>query len=367
MIKPQRLRRAEYLIESSGVIPLMADLLRTDRRGRPYDEQKLRVFLIGLYLTIENCRSATISDVVDTVHEELDLDDQYRLRIRDRETGKLLITKDHFYYLTKTITGQLGYGNSVPKRTEVFDDNGEHKGFCGITDEERRERRDAVSDICRRLLATTHVGPEPVAFAIDATGIWSWGKGRAKPTPSEIEALLDDLDEAAPLIDESTGPSEADDFRVGSKGCHDGDAECGAKTAKDGTTHWFFGYHEHTVVQVPGLGENADDAPRLIRAFEVTPAKADVVEVSTRVLDSVDNGRQGKLLLADSFYHHKKFQRWKRPLREKGWDLVHDLRVDEYGFTEFERMRWAAGSAHCPATPDGLGTIPRPGPMETRK
>ena len=28
-------------------------------------------------------------------------------------------------------------------------------------------------------------------------------------------------------------------------------------------------------------------------------------------------------------------------------------------------MRWAAGRAHCPATPDTLGTIIRPGPTET--
>lgn len=221
-----------------------------------------------------------------------------------------------------------------------------------------------MNEICRRLLAATHVGPEPIAYAIDATGIWSWGKGPRKPSKSEIEAKLDDPDDAARLNDNPTGPSEDDQFVVGAKACHDRDAGWGVKTAKNGNREVFFGYHEHTVVQVPGPGEDADAAPRLIRAFELTPANVDIVDVSMRVLDQVDNGQPGKLLLADNHYHYKCHDRWLRPLREKGWDPLHDLRANEQGFTEHARMRWAAGSSHCPATPDALGTIARPGPTE---
>lgn len=119
MIKPQRLRRAEYLIESSGVVPVMGELIRVDPRGKPYNQQKIRVFLIGLYLTIENRRSASIRDVAETVHEMLDIDDQYRLGIRNSTDGKLKITKSDFYYLTKTIAARLGYGDSVPEYAEL--------------------------------------------------------------------------------------------------------------------------------------------------------------------------------------------------------------------------------------------------------
>ncbi|MFM2183250.1 MAG: hypothetical protein RJB61_1544 [Actinomycetota bacterium] len=366
MIRPARLRRAEHLIDSSGVVEVMTSLLRVDDRGRPYNPNKLRVFLIGLYLTVENRRSATIKDVADTVHDLIDIDDQYRLGIRSRTERKLLITKGDFYYVTKTITARLGYGDSVPKYREFVDDNGVLR-CVGITDEERSDRHQAVNDICRRLLATTHVGPPPVAFAIDATGIWSWGKGPRKPSKSEIESTLDDPDDADRLIDNATGPSEEDGVVVGAKASHDGDAGWGVKTAKDGNREVFFGYHEHTIVQVPGPGEHPDAAPRLIRAFELTPANADIVDVSMRVLDQVDAGQPGKLLLADNHYHYKKFHRWLQPLRAKQWDPLHDLRVNEQGFTEFERMRWAAGHAHCPATPDGLGTIARPGPTETSR
>ncbi|RDJ92949.1 hypothetical protein B4Q13_25275, partial [Lacticaseibacillus rhamnosus] len=41
-----------------------------------------------------------------------------------------------------------------------------------------------------------------------------------------------------------------------------------------------------------------------------------------------------------------------------------DLRSTDQGFTESGRVRWAAGWAHCPATPDALGTIVAPAPND---
>jgi hypothetical protein len=145
---------------------------------------------------------------------------------------------------------------------------------------------------------------------------------------------------------------------------HDPDAAVGAKTRKDGRIERFFGYHEHTLVQVPGPGVAADAEPRLINRFELTPASADIVDVSLSLLDRLD--RPAEELIVDRHYHYKKPERWRDELATRDIDQIHDLRVDEHGFTELEHTRWAAGWPHCPATPDTYGVIERPGPTTDR-
>ena len=364
MIGPDRLRRAEYLIDTSGVVELLLPVLRKDARGPKYNSNKLRVFIIGCYLAIENQRTGSIQAIAKLVHTDLPLDAQYRLGIRNPTDGSLLITLHDFYYLTKRFTERFGYGSSVP---ELFVDEDVENG---ISANERTERHALLQQMCRQLLDVTIVGPDATAFAIDATGIWSWGKGPRKPTRAEFAALLDDPDGAAELDDSANEPPRIDDgghLVVGMKSVHDPDGGWGVKTSKAGKNEVFFGYHEHALLQVPGVGEDTDGAPRLIRAFELTPANADIVDVSLRLLDSVHSDGDGeRLLLADSHYHYKQFDRWWQQLFRRRWNPLHDLRVDEQGFTEFDRMRWAAGHAHCPATPDPLGTIQRPAVTDKR-
>lgn len=146
----------------------------------------------------------------------------------------------------------------------------------------------------------------------------------------------------------------------------------------------YFGYEEHTLVQCPGSRQKAGEEPRLIRRLEVTPAGTDVVDVSLAIIDR-SNARsaerwanRGHLfvvgaaqrvlhLVVDRHYHYKEVERWWDQLFARGVDQHLTLRADEHGFTEGkERARWAAGSAHCPGTPEDLGTILRPGPNEPK-
>ena len=66
-----------------------------------------------------------------------------------------------------------------------------------------------------------------------------------------------------------------------------------------------------------------DDVPPLIRAFELTPANRDVVDVSLRVIDA--GGQHVTDLAVDTHYSYKLADRWKGPyVKEKDiidpWD-----------------------------------------------
>jgi hypothetical protein len=145
---------------------------------------------------------------------------------------------------------------------------------------------------------------------------------------------------------------------------HDPDAAVGSKTRKDGQVESFYGYHEHTIVQVPDPRSDKDEEPRLITRFELTPASDDVVEVSLSLLDRLS--RPAETLIADRHYSYKKPERWRDQLADRDIHQVLDLRADEHGFTDLDHMRWAAGWPHCPATPDTLATIERPAPTRNR-
>lgn len=122
---------------------------------------------------------------------------------------------------------------------------------------------------------------------------------------------------------------------------HDPDAAWGTKTKKSGGNESFYGFHEHTLVQVPQGNDAKDLEPRLIRRMELTPANEDVVAVSLGLIDRLP--RPATDLEVDRHYSHKDVERWKDELAARGVNQHFDLRSDEHGFTEFEHMRWAAG------------------------
>jgi len=363
VIEAGRVSRMEFVLDTSGVVEVLSAVLRSDRRGRRSKaDGVLRLFLLGLQLAITSERSAVIKEAYEVLTNELTLDDQYRLGVRDPRSGRVLFSVNEFYYLTKLINHKLGYGSGVSTVS-----TGSHGVQVSLSDEQRGQRHDVIRDVCNRLMDATVVGRAGVDYALDATGIHSWSRGRAKPSPSEMRVMLEDSPDTVDVGDGGVGVVDvgvvaSSEVVLGAKRGIDGDAAWGIKTAKTGGKEVFFGFHEHTLVQVPALDEDREEAPRLIRRFELTAASADVVDVSLRLLDSLD-APVGQLLV-DNHYHYKKHDRWAKQLTRRGIRQVHDLRADEQGFVEYERMRWAGGSAHCPGTPDALGTILRPAPGE---
>ncbi len=431
MITAHDVAQTEHIIDSSGVVDILIGGYRTDNRGRKTNANKVRLMLLGMLLSIHHNGKSTLTASHRLLTEDIPLGVQERLGVidfccvedSDVEVRRELVSLDDFYNIERKITKRLAYGprtrnnGEAPVAVEAVDDETAPETSNTpkthespetpetpevIDDTERDRRHDVIRTYCDSLMDVFQLRWTSSVSAIDATGVWSWGRGYGKPKtekngkssspvadtaqPSanngaEKMALLaqhvEHCDSVGDAVDSASsddrpnaedGAAEIDGTPVKVKARlkrRDLDAEWGYKTSKLGEPEQFFGYHEHTIVQVPGNGHEKDDEPRLIQRFELTHAKTDVVDVSLDLLSRMPVPVTD--LLVDRHYHYKTVDRWKRPLNARGIRQHLDLRVDEHGFTEYDRMRWAAGHAHCPATPDAFGTILRPGPGASKE
>lgn len=346
MIQRNHLGIVEYVIDTSNAVNILADGITRDRRGRPFDRQRLRLLLIGWMLSIGERRSATIADVHAVLTCDLSFEDQLRLGVREqRRNGELVTLKiENLYSLIKRLDQALGYGRG---KQPDLDEN------------ERQRRHSVIQHYSDALMDVFDLGFTSTTFALDATGLWSWAKGKKARTSNNIDDDTPTLDE---LHADTDDPSSRGVGATDNSTSFDPDAGWGVKTSKKGREEPFFGFHEHTLVRVPHRDQPIDAEPRLITRFEVTAANNDIVDVSLRLLDRLRTPATD--LIVDRHYHYKKVIRWLAELTRRGVRQHHDLRIDERGFTEYLRLRFAAGHPHCPATPDSLGDLTRPGPLD---
>lgn len=353
MITPQQIAMAEYLVDESRLVETIIEGYGRDGRGRKAKTPSLRLLLVGMFLSIVAKRSATVTDIFKTLTIELPFDEQFRLGVRRMENNKeKTITEFDLRYQVKCFNKRLSYGT---------------KSNIGLSDAERRQRHEVVIAINNQLMDIFDLGWRSTTVAIDATGIWSWGRGGKKHEPAIKEAMkaLDDGADPDEVLKSlpNDSPGETTSF--------DPDATWSLKTAKSGRLEPLFGYQEHTAVLVPSQkvtkvtdpdGTTREVTkllePPLIRRLELTQAKEDVVDVTFRLLDSMPVRPTD--VIADRHYQYKEVHRWQDELRVRNIDQHFDLCIEQQGFEEYEHMRWAAGSAHCPATPDEFGTISRP-------
>lgn len=369
---------AEYIIDTAGSVDTLIAGYRSSNRGRPANRVGIRLLLIGLLLSIQHRGKATVEAACDTLLRSISLDDQLRLGVYvtsdDAATGGdalvAAVSVDRFYGYSKALRHGLAY------TTESAPD---------ISDEVRSHRHGHVKIYCDDLMDVFAFAFMGSALAVDATGIWSWGRGykaegrafakeRGIPIGNPNDYIGPDLPQFESRIDnDSADPAAADiatDIAAADEEAdamsvahlakrRDVDAAWGVKTGKHKREEAFFGFHEHTFVQMGSARDGYASLPSLIRRFELTNAKTDVVEVSLDLLDRMEPIAD---LAVDRHYSYKQTQRWKDELVLRGIDQHLDLREDDQGFTEFDRLRFAAGHAHCPVTPDDLGVIKRPAP-----
>ena len=399
MITHDDIALAEYLIRETGAAEILLDGMQRSNRGRKSNNMAGEFLLLGLLLSIQHHGVATIQGAHRVLTEEIPLDEQLRLGSRYVKDGEMVsLTAKTLYNQADRIKDLLAYGE---KSTPDLDDT------------ERVRRRSVLNTFSNTLMDVFDLGWESDTFALDATGIPSWALGGKTREKIHLEDFEGDDDNAiAELLRKATlgdaleaeeeevdiegleleeevddenkkkkrprrrrrdrlmprkrpaginPKSASDDDGLGWTNSADPDAHWGLKTSKDGSRKSFFGYHEHTLVLAPegSLEKFPDAEPVLIRRMELTRAGEDIVAVSLRMIDSL---RNVKHLIVDNLYHHKKPERWLDELDAREVHQHHDLRSDEQGFIDYERVRWAAGSPHCPGCEDDLGVIPRPGP-----
>lgn len=400
MIRREDIARAEYVVRTSAAIQALGDGMARSPRGRKPRQDNLELLAIGLLLSIQDRGVATVQGAHRILTEEIEFAERLRLgSVRIVNGREEVISLKELYHQANLIKDRLAYGK---------------KSTPHLSQDERDRRHQVVVDFNNKLMDAFDIGWDHDVYALDATGIWSWargGKSREKLAKELIEGEADEVvkelekvfEEGEDAYSEQTneqvrrrkskskskvsdgesepteekkpprrrrrlagqksrdavisGDENPRDDGLGYTISADADGHWGVKTGKNGKGQVFFGYHEHTLVIAPDASLDEDPAalPPLIRRLELTTAGADVVDVSLRMITSL--GDAVKDLLVDNHYHYKGANRWLDALMRLGIRQHHDLRSDEQGFIEYERIKYAAGWPHCPRTPVELGTI----------
>ncbi len=145
MIPVTDIDAATHIIDTSGVVGLLGDAMRTDHRGRKDHPNKLRLLLIGMLLCIHEHGRATITVVHKLLTTELPVGVQFTLGVRrwktDTDGQSIWILPIHdLYELSAKITNRLGYGDGKhpdldPNHPLVAAPPPDH-GFVMLTEEE---------------------------------------------------------------------------------------------------------------------------------------------------------------------------------------------------------------------------------------
>lgn len=170
MIDAHDVRLAEHIIDTSGAVDILLAGRQRDKRGRKSDPMNYRLFLVGGLLNVMTQGNFVIEDVHVTLTKRLCLDDQFHLGVRRWKVERKgenrkkmdVITVHDLYNVSKTLNEGLRYGDGSAKDIDVG---------------ERARRHSVITDYCDALMDVFDLDFKSRSYAIDATGIWSWGKG----------------------------------------------------------------------------------------------------------------------------------------------------------------------------------------------
>ena len=381
-----QVQRAIYVVDESGVVDQLEQLIVAAPQGRPR-QLSLRTWLIGALIAIDNGLGFKAVSIYHSLRG-MSIAMQWQLGVRrlDRRGQVKVLAKSHVDYIAKRLPEWL-----------VCTSAGAGRYGLDWTDDELDQRRDALQDAMDALLDASKVESHDSGwFAADGSSTWSWGRAHRK--------VVDDQDVRSheEVVDERTRDDHADTIGDGPAGrlaseppsrpadtqgegedpddeeedgksvlehgstnaSYDYDAAFGSKTAHGGGREAYFGYVLDALLRVARPGRPT--VPMVIERLVVSPASTDVVAPTFRLLDSLAaTGVPVTDLVVDRHYSYKKVERWADQLRARRINQHFDLRADEQGFRDVNGTRLVGGCLHCPATPDRLGDIRRPGPGAT--
>lgn len=361
--------RAAYVIDRSQIAETLTGAIELNPQGRRR-QLPLRTYLIGAYLSIEERGSFKNTAIYEVLTVGLSHPKQYELGVRfiDRDGTVTTIGKSKLDYLSRTLPRHLAYTPNAAARWDL-----------DIDQVEMERRRDLLQRAINDLLGASIATDGGSWYALDGSGAWSWGRAkqtinddtdirtledaptdRVPDTTFDDPATDEDDDDVDGFVNQVLDDDAAQTSRRKPATSHDPDAAIGSKTSKAGRRESYYGYVLDAAIRITPPGETKQ--PVVLERMVVSPASTDVVAPSLTMLDSLAaTGTGVSDIVVDRHYSYKRVDRWADELRKRQIEQHFDLRSDEQGFKDINGMRLVAGWMHCPATPDRLADIPRPG------
>ena len=319
MIPAVEIRRVEAVVERSGLVDELEDLLRPrdPNTGRPIGRPRdisVRTYLVGVLLAAGHGKNLHLRRVHRILTSDISRTQQDRLGVRFRRRGDPLgafrrtLTYFHFSRIT-----------------------------CALATKVDRDGDEYLQSICDRLIdASVAAGPAATGdWAIDGTGVDTWSNG----LKSE-------------------------------KRRSDQDARWGHRTPtpQKSMSEKFYGYDFYGFTALPSAGSDGHDYPPLIRRIVVRPAASDDAEASLTGIDNlIASGVEVTHVIVDRGISYKSAQRWANPLRERGITQTIDMHAADHGRVDHDGIAMIDGWPHCPATPETLVEIARPEKLSVPK
>jgi hypothetical protein len=392
MFTPSDVTKVEYVINSSGAAAKLEALRGKQKAGRP-SGLTTHIFLVGALLSALDGDGMVLTNLYDVLTRRMDFQRQVELGVRDSVCSPVNFTQDAVDRLSVSLRDALEFGDdSAPD----------------LSDEERERRRDGLQDLIDAMLDATLIPTFSSYRSIDATGVWAWGRSPRQRGIKALEKEAAELekagrtDDVAVMLDfidrmkndRSTGSastttgtglpastsedpaadadSEEGDDEAATTGDdsggeapmsrrpHDPDARSSGKTAKDGRTEWYYGYHLNALVRVAEPTQVYTSEPRLIERSVVTPAGRNLIWASRELIRRAQPSEYQRMVLGDRWYSNLLEDNWYLYLRANGWTQAVDMREPDQRWTDVRGMRVTAGWCHCPATPDEFERITKP-------
>lgn len=356
-------RRARYICEEAAK-NLAVAIYPDNRGGRSMDPL---IFLVGLFLTMDKYNAQHLTKVHEVLTQDLPREIQWDLGVLYFGTGGevKVLTMNDLYQLSKRITKKLDFTLARAKH---------------LSRKDRHKRREYLDDFIYDILKPT-LPPRPegsIDYAMDGTGIWASEKGKkGKPKDIPTQLLHDEMIEVSEFQNDEDFPElpsnigkDADGKELPGRGCRGAsDAHWGYKTAKSGEPEIYFGYDAETICRVPKIRLEKGEArsePNLIESLVVIPGATNIINPCLRMIDRMAaRGLPVGNLLVDRNYSYKEFSKWAIELLKRNISQVADMHPNDQKFKDWDGMKIAAGWAHCPCTPERLGTIFTLGPAAT--
>jgi len=170
VIRPKDLHAAQHIIDTSKAVDILIAGYRTSKRGRPANRDALRLMLVGMYLSIWQNGTATLTGAIAAL-SSLTIDEQQRIGFAvlvEHENGLIVqptVTITDFYNVERAVVRGLSYGEATS---------------VDVGENERARRHGAVQQFCDAVMDASVIDRLTTVMAMDATGIWSWGIGPRK-------------------------------------------------------------------------------------------------------------------------------------------------------------------------------------------